>query len=203
MSFNMRLLPHPFQVVYIDTEGTFREEKVKSIAKVRELKWENILANIQLKTPVYRGQQESCIDQVCSSIGNSTAASRVKLLIIDSMTFHYKAEDSERSRLTKRAERLNIYMHKLHHLDITKKIALVITNHTTNEPHDDFRYSIPRPFGGNIIFHASNYIINLGAAGKALGSISITLTKSSTRCHQSLQILIEDFGFINTQQVCS
>jgi RecA/RadA recombinase len=115
------------------------------------------------------------------------------------MTFHYKAEYSERSRLAKRAERLNIYMHKLHHLAITRKIAVVITNHATNEPDDYSRYGIPRPFGGNIMSHASHYIINLRPAGKTLGSITAALTKSPTRGRQSLQILIEDFGFFDAK----
>jgi DNA repair protein RadA len=92
------VLPPSIQAVYIDTEGTFREEKIKSIAKARRLNWENALSNIQLKMPVYSGQQESDIDQVCSSIDNSSD-SKIKLLIIDSMIFHYKGEYSERSRL--------------------------------------------------------------------------------------------------------
>jgi DNA repair protein RadA len=188
------LLAPQFQVVYIDTERTFREEKIKSIAKARRLEWENALTNIQLKTPVYSGQQESDIDQVCSSISNSSD-SKVKLLIIDSMTSHYKAEYSERCRLAERSSKLNIYMYKLHRLAITKNIAVVITNHATSDPDDEFRYSFHRPFGGNILSHASNYIINLSGAGKPHGCITAALTKSPIKAPQLLQIFIEDFGF--------
>jgi hypothetical protein len=65
---------------------------------------EKALANIQVKTSTDSKEQESYIDQACSCIGNSTADSKVKLIIIDSMTFHYKSEYSEHSRLAKRAE---------------------------------------------------------------------------------------------------
>jgi DNA repair protein RadA len=186
-----------FEIVYIDTEGTFREEKIKSIAEARGLGWKNALANIQVKKPSWTGQQESDLDEVCSSIINS-ADSKVKLLIIDSMTFHYKGEYSDRSQLAQRASKFNIYMHKLHRLAVTKKIAVVITNHATNEPDENFRYSTPRPFGGNILSHASNYIINLAPACKAPGSITARLTKSPTTAHYNykpLQILIAHFGF--------
>jgi RecA/RadA recombinase len=54
------LLPPQFQAVYIDTEGTFREEKIKSIAKARGLEWQNALANVQLNTPLDSSEQESC-----------------------------------------------------------------------------------------------------------------------------------------------
>jgi RecA/RadA recombinase len=111
------------------------------------------------------------------------------------VTFHYKGEYAERSRLAKRSERLNIYMHKLHHLAITKKIAVVITNHATNEPDEDFRYNIGKPYGGNVLSHGSRYIINL--VGKPSGSVMATLTKSPINGPQSLQIFIENFGFID------
>ena len=88
-------------------------------------------------------------------------------------------------------------MHKLHHLAITKKIAVVITNHATNEPDEDFRYNIGKPFGGSIISHASRYIINL--AGKASGSVMATLTKSPVKGYQSLQIFIHDSGFYDAR----
>lgn len=190
------VLPSSFQVVYIDTERTFSERKIESMAKARGLSWENTLAKIKLKTPGWTGQQESDLDEVCSSIGNSSD-SKVKLLIIDSMTFDYKGEYAERSRLAERASKFNIYMNKLHRLAVTKKIAVVITNHATNEPDENRRYGIAKPFGGNILSHGSRYIINLN--GKPSGSVMATLTKSPCKGVQSLQIFIEDFGFIDAR----
>ena len=52
------ILPPPLQVVYIDTEGTFLEEKIKSIAKDQGLQWEEALANIQVKTSTDSKEQE-------------------------------------------------------------------------------------------------------------------------------------------------
>jgi len=49
------VLPSSFQVVYIDTERTFSERKIESIAKARGLSWEDAPAKIKLKTPAWTG----------------------------------------------------------------------------------------------------------------------------------------------------
>jgi DNA repair protein RadA len=127
-----------FGVLYIDTEGTFREEKIQSITQARKLvDWKN---NIQVARPKNCSEQESCIEEAACSI----AGSRTKLIIIDSMMFHYKAEYSERSALPKRTQKLNIYMHRLHDIAKTNNLAVVITNHSTSDPHNE---ADSRPYG--------------------------------------------------------
>jgi len=88
-------------------------------------------------------------------------------------------------------------MNKLHRLAVTKKIAVVITNHATSQPDENLRYGIAKPFGGSIISHASRYIINL--AGKASSSLRATLTKSPIKGPQTLQIFIDDCGFYDAR----
>ena len=62
------VLPSQYQAIYIDTEGTFRAEKIKSIAKARGLDPTNILQNIQVAQPKDSKQQESCIEEACSTV---------------------------------------------------------------------------------------------------------------------------------------
>jgi|SRR5919198_3442414 hypothetical protein len=90
-------------------------------------------------------------------------------------------------------------MLKLHHLAITKKIAVVITNHSSSNPDNDSKYSNAIPFGGNVMSYASQYIINLTHGCKMLGSINAVLNKRSTKDHQPLQLLIGDFGFMDVE----
>ena len=104
-------------------------------------------------------QQESCIKDACSVIKSSN--SKVKLLIVDSMMFHYISEYPGRSGLSKRAHSLNIYMHMLHNLAQTKNIAVLITNQSTSNPrHGEFEAKSPQPFGGKVISNKSTYIVN-------------------------------------------
>ena len=84
------VLPSQYQAIYIDTEGTFRIGKLQSIAKARGLDPTNILRNIQVAQPKDSKQQESCIEEACSTLESTN--SRIKLLIVDSMVFHYKQD---------------------------------------------------------------------------------------------------------------
>jgi len=80
------VLPSPYQAIYIDTEGSYREERIQSIAAARGLDWTNILPNIQVLQPKDSKQQESHIKDACYIV-KSSSNSRVKLLIVDSMMF--------------------------------------------------------------------------------------------------------------------
>jgi len=110
--------------------------------------------NIQVLQPKHT-EQESCIKNAYSTVKSSN--SKVKLLIVDSMMFHYIAEYPGRSGLSKRAHSLNIYMHMLHNLaQINKNIAVLITNQSTSIlRHGEFEAKSPQPFGGKVISNKS------------------------------------------------
>jgi hypothetical protein len=59
---------------------------------------------------IFQQNKELCIEEACSTVNKSN--SKTKLLIVDSMMFHYRTEYSGRSNLSKRAE-TNLYMHML------------------------------------------------------------------------------------------
>jgi RecA/RadA recombinase len=52
------VLSSSYQAIYIYTEGTFRIEKIESIAKARGLDPTNILRNIKVARPIYSKQQK-------------------------------------------------------------------------------------------------------------------------------------------------
>ena len=191
------VLPSSYQAIYIDTEGSFREEKIESIATARGLDWTNIFPNIQVLQPKDSKQQQSHIENACSIVQSSD--SKVKLLIVDSMVFHYIAEYPGRSDLSKRAHSLNIYMHMLHNLAQTKNIAVLITNQSTSNPrHDEFEARIPQPFGGNVISNTSTYIVNLECGGGYfVSNIDARLIKSPLSSFNSRPLKIDESGFVD------
>jgi DNA repair protein RadA len=185
------VLPSQYQAIYIDTEGTFRIGKLQSIAKARGLDpTNNILRNIKVAQPTDSKQQESCIEEACTAVRSTN--SKIKLLIVDSMMFHYKGEYHERSGLAERAHRLNIYMYKLRNLAQRNNIAVVITNHVTVNP-DAFEYGNPKPFGGNVVSHTSTYIISLKR--RKMNSIDAKLIKSPLRGYGWHPLMIVESGF--------
>jgi len=191
------VLPSPYQAIYIDTEGGFREERIQSIATARGLDNTNILSNIQVLQPKDSKEQESHFEDACSIV-KSSSNSKVKLLIVDSMMFHYIAEYPGRSGLSKRAHSLNIYMHMLHNLAQTKNIAVLITNQSTCNPrHDEFEAKSPQPFGGNVISITSTYIINLECRSYYASNIDARIIKSPLRSFNSHPLKIDESGFLD------
>jgi DNA repair protein RadA len=102
-------LPSPYQAIYIDTEGGFREERIQSIATARGLDHTNILSNIKVLQPKDSKQQESDIKDACSIVKSSSNSKKIKLLIVDSMMFHYIAECPGRSDLSKSTQSQYLY----------------------------------------------------------------------------------------------
>jgi len=159
--------------------------------------WTNILSNIKVLQPKDSKQQESHIEDACSVI-KSSFNSKVKLLIVDSMMFHYIAKYPGRSDLSKRAHSLNIYMHMLHNLAQTKNIAVLITNQSTCNPrHDEFEAKSPQPFGGNVISNTSTYIINLECRSYFASNIDARIIKSPLSSFNSHPLKIDESGFLD------
>lgn len=75
------MLRSEYKAVYIDTESTFRPERIEYIAKARGLDHARILKNLQVAKPLDSAQQESCIELACSIISKSD--SKIKLLVVD------------------------------------------------------------------------------------------------------------------------
>jgi DNA repair protein RadA len=187
------VLPPPYQAIYIDTGGTFREEKIKTIAKARGLDGPKILSNITVKQPTDSEQQESFIEEACSFVKSN---SKIKLLIIDSMMFHYRAEYPGSSGFAERAQRLNIILNKLHRLAKTHNIAVVFTNHSTANLHwSESKY--PKPFGGDIISSISSYIAMLECINRLTSDIVVRLVKSPVRGYEACYLKIDESGFLD------
>lgn len=147
--------------LYIDTEGTFRPERIKSIAQAKNMDVEQTLRNITHAKVHSSGHQEMLLYH----IGGLIKEKNIKLLIIDSATSHYRAEFLGRGTLADRQQRLNAFMKSLQRIADTYKIAVVITNQIIHTP--DVMFGNPeRAVGGNIVAHASTYRISLRRGAK-------------------------------------
>ena len=189
------VLPSAYQAFYIDTERSYSRERIESIANARGLKCRNILPRIQIGQPLSRKQQESCIEEVCSKVRSD---SKIKLLIVDSFTSHYRSDYPERSQLSERASRLNKYMNVLSTLAKTSNIAVVITNQTASFQHADFQLNEPRPFGGNIVSYSSSYIIRLECSRRS--AVDAVLVKSPMQGYRTCHLTIFEGGFLPMTQ---
>ena len=84
----------------------------------------------------------------------------IKLLIIDSLTAHFRAEYSGRGQLADRQQKLNRYIHNLMKIAETHNLAVYVTNQVMANPAQMFG-DPTTAIGGHIVGHASTYRIYL------------------------------------------
>ncbi len=141
------------KAVFIDTEGTFRPERIKQIAAGLSLNPENVLKNIFVARAFNSDHQILLIDKVNEMIKNGEP---IKLIVVDSLTAHFRAEFAGRGQLADRQQKLNKYLHNLMKIAEQCNIAVYVTNQVMANP--GMMFGDPTtPIGGNIVGHASTY----------------------------------------------
>jgi DNA repair protein RadA len=147
--------------LYIDTENTFRPERIASIAQARNLDPDRILDNILVAKAYNSAHQELIIEQT----GPVIDSNNIRLLIVDSAVAHYRAEFLGRATLAERQQKLNKFMHILLRIAETYAVAVVATNQIQSSP--DSLFGDPfRPTGGHVVAHTSTYRVYLKRSGK-------------------------------------
>jgi DNA repair protein RadA len=149
------------KAIYIDTENTFRPERIASIAQARGLDAHTALENIIVAKAYNSAHQELIIEET----GPVIEENNVRLIIVDSAVAHYRAEFLGRATLSDRQQRLNRFMHILIRMAETYKVAVVVTNQIQASPDAVFGDTV-RPTGGNVVAHTSTYRIYLKRSGK-------------------------------------
>ncbi|MEM2886336.1 MAG: DNA repair and recombination protein RadA, partial [Thermoproteota archaeon] len=147
--------------LYIDTENTFRPERIKQIAESRGMDAGEVLQNIV----VCKVYNSSHLELVVKSLGKYIEKFKAKLLIVDSIISLHRAEFIGRGTLAERQQRLNALIHRLMRQAEVYNVAVVVSNQVQTQP-DAFFGDPTRPTGGNVIAHASTYRIYLKKAGQ-------------------------------------
>jgi DNA repair protein RadA len=151
-------------VIFIDTENTFRAERILQIAENRGI---NEPDEILRKIYICKIFNSGHLELIIQNLGKSIQEYRAKLVIVDSIISLHRAEFTGRETLADRQQRLNIMLHKLTRLAEVYNIAIVVTNQVQSQPDNFFGGSDAlRATGGNIMGHASTYRILLRKAGR-------------------------------------
>jgi DNA repair protein RadA len=155
-------------VLYIDTESTFRPERIAQIAKARNMDVDKMLENIHV-AKVYNA---SHLELIIKALGSLIQQNGIKLVIVDSIISLHRAEFVGRGTLSERQQKLNAIMHRLKRIAEIYNIAIVITNQVQASP-DTYFGDPTKAAGGNIIGHASTYRVYLRKAGVERKAIMI------------------------------
>ena len=156
------------RALYIDTEGTFRPERIISMARYRGLDPEKALENIIYARAFNSDHQMLIVDEARRMIEEQN----IKLVIVDSLITHFRAEYPGRENLAARQQKLNKHIMQLARLAAIYDVAVVVTNQVLAAP-DVFFGNPLKPAGGNVVAHGCTYRIWLrkGKEGKRIARI--------------------------------
>lgn len=158
--------------LYLDTENTFRTERIVQMARHLELDPEEVAKNIIFAEAYTSDHQMFLLDNADEVIKENN----VKLIIVDSLTSHFRSEYLGREMLARRQQRLNKHMHKLIRLAMAFNTVAVVTNQVMAKP-DVFFGDAVYPIGGHIVAHTSHTRIYLRKAAR--GPVRIARLVSS------------------------
>jgi len=145
-------------VVYIDTENTFRPERIAEFAKGAGLDPKTVLQNIMVAKAYNSDHQMLLAERVGDLI--TVDKKNVRLLIVDSLTAHFRAEFIGRGTLAERQQKLNKHMHTLSRLADKHNVCVYVTNQVMAKP-DTFFGDPTQAIGGHIVGHNSTFRIYL------------------------------------------
>ncbi|MFH1211677.1 MAG: DNA repair and recombination protein RadA [Candidatus Woesearchaeota archaeon] len=143
--------------VYIDTENTFRPERIKQFADGLGLNPEAVLKNIKVARAFNSDHQMLLAEKVSDLIKEGN---KVRLVVVDSLTAHFRAEFVGRGTLAERQQKLNKHMHVLSRLADMHNLCVYVTNQVMSKP-DQFFGDPTEAIGGNIVAHNSTFRIYL------------------------------------------
>jgi DNA repair protein RadA len=160
LSVNVQLPPEKGGLgktaVYIDCEGTFSPNRIVSMAKAKGLDPQTALKNVFVARAFNAEHQMFIVDKLREQIEEKN----IGLIVIDSITSHFRAEYVGRGELAERQQKLNKHLHTLQRLADAFNLAVYITNQVMADPSVIFG-DPTRPVGGHVLGHFSTYRIYL------------------------------------------
>ncbi|MCG2886736.1 MAG: DNA repair and recombination protein RadA [Vulcanisaeta sp.] len=142
------------KALYIDTENTFRPERIMQIAKYRGLDPQEALRNI-LYARAYNSDHQMMIVEESRKI---IEKENIGIILIDSLVTHFRSEYPGRENLAERQQKLNHHIAQLLRIADIYNVAVVVTNQVVAQP-DVFFGNPLKPAGGNVVAHGATYRI--------------------------------------------
>ena len=147
--------------VMIDTENTFRPERITHMAESAELAPKEVLKNIHVARAYNSNHQMLLVDSASELAEQLKGTDRpVRLFVVDSLTAHFRAEYAGRGTLADRQQKLNRHLHGLMRFGDLNNAVVMVTNQVMAKP-DAFFGDPTRPIGGHILGHTATFRIYL------------------------------------------
>ena len=171
--------------IFIDSEDTFRPERIDDM--VRGLDDEILETELERReidgTPddddaleqlteafldrihvakAFNSNHQILLSQKAKELAQEYEESDwpIRLVSVDSLTAHFRAEYVGRGELAERQQKLNKHLHDLMRIGDLYNTAILVTNQVASNP-DSYFGDPTQPIGGNILGHTSTFRIYL------------------------------------------
>ncbi|CAM2959997.1 MULTISPECIES: DNA repair and recombination protein RadA [Halobacterium] len=169
------------RAVFIDSEDTFRPERIDDM--VRGLSDETLQAAMEAHEIEGSTDDEDTLTELVDAFLDKIHVAKgfnsnhqmllaekakeiasehedgdwpVRMLTVDSLTAHFRAEYVGRGELADRQQKLNKHLHDLEKVGNLYNAAVLVTNQVQSNP-DAFFGDPTKPIGGNILGHKSTF----------------------------------------------
>jgi len=144
------------KALFIDTEGTFRPQRIMDMAEGMGLDPKKVLDNV-LFARAYNSDHQVLLVEKAEEVIKKEG---VRLLIVDSLTSAFRSDYTGRGTLANRQQKLNRHLHKLQRLADVYNLAIYVTNQVMARP--DVLFGDPTaPIGGHILGHQATFRVYL------------------------------------------
>ena len=182
-------------VVFLDTESTFRVQRIKEIAESAGLDYTNVLKNIKVVKCFNSDHQMLVAEKINDLITKEKFP--VKLVVVDSLMNLFRSEYIGRSTLADRQQKLNKHLHVLQKLADMHNVAIYVTNQVMTKP-DTFFGDPTEAVGGNIMGHGCNIRVYLRKGKK--GTRVAKLVDSSYLPPMEIIFTITESGIVDVKE---
>jgi len=149
------------KVLWIDSENTFRPDRIVTIAKHMGLDPDKALDNI-----IHSKAFNSTFQQIIlEESENIIKKENIRLIISDSATGLFRSDYVGRGNLSNRQGALNKYVTRASRISETYNCAVILTNQVYSSPDQQWG-DTTRPVGGHVVAHSSTYRIYFKKSGK-------------------------------------
>ncbi len=148
------------RALYIDTEGTFRPERIVAVAERFQIDPAVVLDNVTVARAFNSDHQSQLLVTASALMAENNYA----VVVVDSATALYRTDYSGRGELSARQMHMARFLRSLQRMADEFGVAVVITNQVVANPDAGalmFGGDNKKPIGGNIMAHASTTRLNL------------------------------------------
>ncbi len=144
------------KVVFIDTEQTFRPERIRNMAESLGVDPKKAMENIFVAR-AYNSDHQVLLAEKAEDV---IKKENVRLIIVDSLTSSFRSDYTGRGTLANRQQKLNRHLHQLQKLADVHNLAVYVTNQVMSRP--DVLFGDPTaPIGGHILGHQATFRVYL------------------------------------------